>query len=82
MTADRTLMSTFQEILSEFKSFNGSVFQLKKRKTNFEAQLKEQIEKKYNFENMCTPIDNDYIRGILGFKQKHNLTFLRQPQYE
>ena len=82
MNADHTLMSSFQDILSEFKTFNGSVYKLKKRKSNFEEQLKEQIEKKYNIENMCTPIDNDYIRGILGFKQKQNLTFLRQPQYE
>lgn len=31
---------------------------------------------------MCSPIDNDYIRGIINYKKKLCLTLLKQVNYE
>lgn len=82
MNADYALMTSFEETLGQFKNFNGSVFRLKKRKSTFEEQLKDQIEKRFKLDKMCTPIDTDYIRGILSFKKKQNFTLLQPSQYE
>lgn len=40
IAADYSLMSTLEGILSEYKSFNDSVFQLKKKKYNFMEHIK------------------------------------------
>lgn len=81
INADYNLMVTFEDILKEYKIFNDSVFQLKKKKNTFAQSLKEEIERKYLFENICTPVDNDYIMAILNFKKKQTITLLKQKNY-
>ena len=75
-------MSSFEAILNEYKQFKGSIFQLKKKKFNFEEQLKEQIFNKYKIENMCTPLDIDYISAVLNFKKKTASIELTPKLYE
>jgi hypothetical protein len=38
---DYTLMIEFESILAGYKSFNDSIFQLKKKKINYPEKLKE-----------------------------------------
>ena len=40
---DYALMIEFQSILTAYKNFNDSIFQLKKKKYNYPDKLKEEI---------------------------------------
>ena len=75
-------MSNFEAILNEYKDFNASIFQLRKKKSRFEEQLKDQILKRYQIMNMCTPLDNDYISAVLNFKKKTAQIILTPKLYE
>lgn len=43
MNADYTLISELETILSEYKNFNSTIYQLQKKKSNFIERLKDQI---------------------------------------
>lgn len=43
MEADRIFFGEFQSILSEFKNFNNTIYQIKKKPFNFLDNLKQNI---------------------------------------
>ncbi len=82
INADYNLMTNVDSILSEYKHFNEAGFKPKKKKNQFSDQLKDQIEQKYLYQKMVTPVDNDYILAIINLKKKKNLALLKQDHYE
>lgn len=82
MSADYAFFNELEAILTEYKNFNDTVYQLQKKKYNFVDRLKKNIESNYLFEKLCTPLDNDYIVSILNFKAKGSITLLKQEDYE
>ena len=82
IVADYELMTNVDAILSEYKHFNDSGFRPKNKKNQFSDLLKQQIEERYLYERMVTPVDNDYILAITNFRKKKNLTLLKQEHYK
>jgi hypothetical protein len=82
MNADYAVFTELEAVLTEYKHFNDTVYQLQKKKSNFCERLKANIEDNFLFERLCTPLDNDYIMSVLNFKNKTALSLLRQQDYE
>lgn len=82
MNADYGFFNELEAILTEYKNFNDTVYQLQKKKFNFVEKLKKNIESNYQFDKLCTPLDNDYIMSVLNYKTKGSISLLKQEDYE
>ena len=76
MDADFAFFREMQTILSEFKTFNNTVYQFPQKQYNFLERLSENIDTNYRFERLCTPLDSDYVLHVNKLIKKRSITRL------
>ena len=89
--ADKKLFIELQKVLNSFKNEQKTVYKNKTPKFEFVENYIDHISKQYNFHDLCTITDNDFIKGVIElqnrgqrkeFSNQHFEEFLEMPFFE